>query len=114
MSQQPQRASSNKGHQIWLTEHLVTQIVGSEGAIPYENNGLDAIDLILGIWNMASDRYKSRINEFRPIGNTRGLKYLKQKFRKISKANIKGGIFVDPQMHDENFEELLNPLEIAW
>ncbi|GFX83362.1 uncharacterized protein TNCV_908801 [Trichonephila clavipes] len=53
------------------------------------------------------------------MGNNPGSMYLKQKFPKISEAKNKGGIFVGPQicslMHDEKFEELLNPLEeAAW
>ncbi|KAF2358194.1 hypothetical protein FHG87_011047 [Trinorchestia longiramus] len=50
---------------------------------------------------------------------TLGFLYLKQKFPKISEAKIKEGIFVGLQirsvMHDEKFEEVLNPLEkAAW
>ncbi|GFT14227.1 uncharacterized protein TNCV_4591041 [Trichonephila clavipes] len=53
------------------------------------------------------------------MGNTPDFMYLKQKFPKINEANIKERIFVGPQipslMHDEKFEELLNPLEKeAW
>ncbi|GFY02241.1 hypothetical protein TNCV_5101001 [Trichonephila clavipes] len=53
------------------------------------------------------------------MGNTPAFMYLKQKFPKMSEAKIKEGIFVGPQvrslMHDEKFEELLNPLEeAAW
>ncbi|GFU61049.1 hypothetical protein TNCV_4436791 [Trichonephila clavipes] len=53
------------------------------------------------------------------MDNTPGFVCLKQKFPKISEAKVKEGIFVGPQirspMHDEKFEELLNPLEkAAW
>ncbi|KAJ4440809.1 hypothetical protein ANN_10655 [Periplaneta americana] len=59
-------------------------------------------------------------NFVKAMGSTPGFMNLKQfKFRKISDAKIKDGIFVGPQirslMHDEKFEELLSPLKkAAW
>jgi len=48
-----------------------------------------------------------------------GLKFLKEKFPRISEAKIKEGIFVSPQirevMNDTHFEELLEGSELnAW